>query len=75
MKWRLTIPIRFPLDETFDVHSDTGTPVVEDPEDKMPFAFTGTHKKFVVILEPENRTPEERQRLLQEEARASVSVH
>ena len=43
--------------------------------DKMPFAFTGTLKKFVVVLEPEKLTPEERQRLLQEEARASMSVH
>jgi len=70
-----TIPIRFSLDETFDVGSDTGTPVVEDYVDKMPFAFTGTLKKFVVVLEPEKLTPEERQRLLQEEARASMSVH
>ena len=70
-----TIPIRFSLDETFDIGSDTGTPVVEDYADKMPFAFTGTLKKFVVILEPEKLTPEERKALLQEEARASMSVH
>jgi len=43
--------------------------------DKMPFAFTGTLKKFVVVLEPENLTPEERKRLLEEEARASMSAH
>jgi arylsulfatase len=67
--------VRFSLDETFDIGEDTGTPVVEDYVDKMPFAFTGTLKKFVVILEPENLTPEERQRLLQEEARAFMSVH
>ena len=70
-----TIQVRFSLDETFDVASDTGTPVVEDYADKMPFAFTGTLKKFIVILEPQKLTPEERQRLLQEEARASMSVH
>jgi len=70
-----TIPIRFSLDETFDIGSDTGTPVVEDYADKMPFAFTGTLKKFVAILEPEKLTPEERKALLQEEARASMSVH
>ncbi|HKD39151.1 MAG TPA: arylsulfatase [Myxococcaceae bacterium] len=70
-----TVPIRFSLDETFDIGSDTGTPVVEDYVDKMPFAFTGTLKKCVVILEPEKLTPEERKRLQQEEARASMAVH
>jgi arylsulfatase len=70
-----TIPIRFSLDETFDIASDTGTPVVQDYADKMPFVFTGTLKKFVVILEPENLTAEERKHLLEEEARASMSVH
>jgi arylsulfatase A-like enzyme len=70
-----TIPIRFSLDETFDVGEDTGTPVVEDYADKMPFAFTGTLKKFVVILEPQKLTEEERKRLLSEEARASMAVH
>ena len=70
-----TIGVRFSLDETFDVGGDTGTPVVEDYVDKMPFEFTGTLNKFVVVLEPENLTPEERKRLLEEEARASMSVH
>ena len=70
-----TIGVRFSLDETFDVGSDMGTPVVEDYVDKMPFEFTGTLNKFVVVLEPENLTPEERKRLLEEEARASMSVH
>jgi arylsulfatase A-like enzyme len=45
-----TIPVRFSLDETFDVGEDTGTPVVEDYVNKMPFHFTGTLKKFVVTL-------------------------
>jgi hypothetical protein len=70
-----TIGVRFSLDETFDIGSDMGTPVVEDYADKMPFTFTGTLKKFVVVLEPDNLTPDERKRLLEEEARASVSVH
>jgi arylsulfatase A-like enzyme len=69
-----TIPLRFSLDETFDVGEDTGTPVIEDYNDKMPFAFTGTLKKFVVILEPDNLTEEERKRLLAEEAKASMAV-
>jgi arylsulfatase len=69
-----TIPIRFSLDETFDVGEDTGTPVIEDYNDKMPFAFTGTLKKLVVILEPDKLTEEERKRLLEEEAKASMAV-
>ena len=70
-----TIPLRFSLDETFDVGEDTGTPVVEDYAAKMPFAFTGTLKKFVVVLDPDKLTPEERQRLLEEEAKASMAIH
>ena len=45
-----TIPVRFSLDETFDVGEDTGTPVVEDYVNKMPFRFTGTLNKVVVTL-------------------------
>jgi hypothetical protein len=43
-----TIPTRFSLDETFDIGMDTGTPVVEDYVNKMPFKFTGTLKKVLV---------------------------
>ena len=71
----ITIGIRFSLDETFDVGEDKGTPVIEDYADKMPFAFTGTLKKFVVVLEPQKLTEEERKRLLEEEARAYMAVH
>jgi arylsulfatase len=45
-----TIPVRFSLDETMDVGMDTGTPVVEDYETKMPFKFTGTIGKVVIQL-------------------------
>jgi arylsulfatase len=69
-----TVAARFSLDETFDVGEDTGTPVVEDYADKMPYRFTGTLKKFVVILEPEKLTEEERKRLREEEAKAFMAV-
>lgn len=68
-----TIAIRFSLDETFDIGEDTGTPVVEDYNDTMPFQFTGTLKKVVVVLEPEKLTEEERKRLLEEEGRAAMA--
>ncbi len=45
-----TIPTRFSLDETLDIGEDTGTPVVEDYVDKMPFKFTGMLKKVVIEL-------------------------
>ena len=68
-----TVAVRFSLDETFDVGEDIVTPVVEDYVDKMPFAFTGTLKKFVVVLEPEKLTEEERQRLREAEAKAFMA--
>ena len=45
-----TIPVRFSLDETLDIAEDTGTPVVEDYVNKMPFQFTGDLKKVVIEL-------------------------
>ena len=69
-----TIAVRFSLDETFDIGLDMGTPVVEDYVDKMPFRFSGTLKKVIVVLEPSKLTDEERKRLLEEEARASMAV-
>jgi hypothetical protein len=38
---------------------------------KMPFRFTGTLKKFAVVLEPDKLTEEERE----EEAQACLAVH
>lgn len=43
-----TIPIRFSLDETFDIGEDTGTPV-NDAYD-VPFKFTGQIQKVIVKL-------------------------
>jgi len=43
-----TVPVRFSLDETFDVGEDTGTPVSEDYD--LPFKFTGQIEKVVVDL-------------------------
>ncbi len=38
---------------------DTGTPVIEDYADKMPFKFTGTIEKVVVRLGEQKLTPAE----------------
>jgi arylsulfatase A-like enzyme len=36
-----TVPFRFSLDESFDIGEDTGTPVIDEYDAKMPFKFTG----------------------------------
>src|SRR5262249_38793473 len=42
-----TTPVgKFSLDESFDVGEDTGTPVIDEYDAKMPFAFTGTLRKL-----------------------------
>ena len=68
-----TVAARFSLDETFDVGEDTGTPVLEDYVEQMPFPFTGTLKKLVVVLEPEKLTEEEMKRLREAEAKAFMA--
>ena len=70
-----TIGVRFSLDETFDVGEDTGTPVLETYEAKMPFRFTGTLKRFVAVLEPSKLSAEEQQRLREQLANAMAAVH
>ncbi|MFZ1865948.1 MAG: hypothetical protein WAU39_17135 [Polyangiales bacterium] len=70
-----TVGIRFSLDETFDVGEDTGTPVSEAYVDQMPYSFTGTLKKLVVVLQPEKLSEEERERLRKELSEALMSIH
>jgi arylsulfatase A-like enzyme len=48
-----TTPIpKFSLDESFDVGEDTGTPVIDEYDAKMPFRFSGTLKKIQIHLSP-----------------------
>lgn len=70
-----TVVVRFSLDETFDIGEDTGTPVVEDYVDKMPFKYEGTLYKFLVVLQPQKLDEADKQRLLAELSRASIAVH
>jgi arylsulfatase len=69
-----TVAVRFSLDETFDVGQDTGTPVLEEYADKMPFRFTGTLDRFVVVLEPSKLSEEEQARLRAELAKAMMAA-
>ena len=53
-----TQPIRFSLDESFDVGQDTGTPVIDEYDAKMPFKFSGTLSKVVIDLGADKHPPE-----------------
>ena len=53
-----TIPLLMAIDETFDIGSDTRTPV--DDSYKLPFRFTGTINKLTYNLGKEQMTAEER---------------
>jgi hypothetical protein len=56
------------------VGQDTGTPVLEEYETKMPFPFTGTLTKLAVVLEPQKLSDEEQRRLHEELAKAMETV-
>jgi arylsulfatase len=55
-----TQPLRFSLDESFDVGQDTGTPVIDEYDAKMPFKFSGTLTRVDVELGPDRLTPGQR---------------
>jgi arylsulfatase len=57
-----TVPLTLPWDETFDIGSDTGTPV-DDRDYQVPFAFTGKIDKLTISLEPPVLTPEDKKKL------------
>jgi arylsulfatase len=65
-----TVPLTLPWDETFDVGSDTGTPV-DDRDYQVPFRFTGKIEKLVVAIDPPRLTPEDARKLQEAEAKAS----
>lgn len=51
-----TVPFIFGVDESFDVGSDTGSPV-DDKDYQVPFAFNGTLNKLTIKLEPAQLNP------------------
>jgi arylsulfatase len=55
-----TAPVgKYSLDESFDCGQDTGTPVIDDYDAKMPFKFTGTLSKLEIKLAPNALTPKD----------------
>jgi arylsulfatase A-like enzyme len=64
-----TIPLLMAVDETFDIGSDTRTPV-DDFEYQVPFRFTGTINKLSYHLGPEQLSAEDKQAAAQKLAAA-----
>ncbi|MGD0116877.1 MAG: arylsulfatase [Candidatus Binatus sp.] len=63
-----TIPLLMAIDETFDVGSDTRTPVNDDYQ--LPFRFTGTIDKLTFNLGPEQLTDADKKAIAEKMARA-----
>ena len=57
-----TIPLILQWDETFDIGSDTGTPV-DDRDYQVPFTFTGKIDKLTIALDPPKLTAEDLRKL------------
>jgi arylsulfatase A-like enzyme len=57
-----TVPLTLQWDETFDIGSDTGTPV-DDSDYQVPFKFTGKIDKLTIAIDPPKLTPEDKKRL------------
>ena len=59
-----TIPLTLPWDETFDIGSDTGTPI-DDHDYQVPFAFTGKINKLTIAVEPPVLTDDDKKKLME----------
>ena len=68
-----TSPVgKFTLDESFEVGEDTGTPVIDEYDAKMPFKFTGGLKRVVIELGKSGLTASETHQI--EEANKRVAA-
>jgi arylsulfatase len=61
-KMERTIPVTLQWDETFDIGSDTGTPV-DDRDYQVPFQFTGKLAKLSIKIDRPKLTPEDVKKL------------
>ncbi|HET7882290.1 MAG TPA: hypothetical protein VFL55_15495, partial [Acetobacteraceae bacterium] len=59
-----TIPLLLPIDETFDIGSDTGTPI-DDRDYQVPFRFTGRIDKLTIALDPPILTEDDKKKLME----------
>ena len=67
-KMERTIPITLQWDETFDIGSDTGTPV-DDKDYQVPFKFTGKLDKLTIKIDRPKLTPADVKKLSKEAQR------
>jgi arylsulfatase len=67
-----TIPLLLQWDETFDIGSDTGTPV-DDEDYQVPFKFTGKLNKLTLNVERPELTPADIKRLEEMERDKAIS--
>ena len=68
-----TVPLTLPWDETFDIGSDTGTPV-DDHDYQVPFAFNGKINKLTFSIAPPVLTEADKSKL-QEAYRAAQDAN
>ena len=61
-----TVPLILPWDETFDIGSDTGTPV-DDADYQVPFAFTGKIDKLTFAIDEPKLTEDDIKKLMEAE--------
>ncbi|MCO8123136.1 arylsulfatase [Stieleria sp. TO1_6] len=61
-KMEKTVPLILQWDETFDVGSDTGTPV-DDADYKVPFEFTGKLNKLTLKMDRPQLSPDDIKKL------------
>jgi arylsulfatase A-like enzyme len=64
-----TVPLTLPWDETFDIGSDTGTPI-DDSDYQVPFAFTGKIDKLTISVAPPALTEDDKKKLMEAERAA-----
>ncbi|HJZ98739.1 MAG TPA: sulfatase-like hydrolase/transferase, partial [Candidatus Solibacter sp.] len=69
-KMEKSIPFVFILDESFDIGSDTGSPI-DDQDYQTPFTFTGTIERLTIAVDTPKLTPEDIQRLKSAEISAN----
>jgi arylsulfatase len=69
-KMEHTVPLILQWDETFDIGSDTGTPV-DDQDYQVPFRFTGTLRKLAIKINRPQLTPADVKKLTEESQRSN----
>jgi arylsulfatase len=71
-KMEHTLPLILQWDETFDIGSDTGTPV-DDQDYQVPFKFTGKLSKLTIKMDRPQLTPADEKRLREAERNNKMS--